>query len=151
MAIYSTRVIDPQPLPQETIHAICSSCYGKMPNLREPVPLVFPYCNRVICCYCRELTAYEGIFYKDEPRTPCHCRGLAARLGDMSRQYSAQIAQAIAGGVYVPEPFVLLDDDRGRGGHLYSVRNIGMELEKWLKAVEAQGHHVYTGYPNKEP
>lgn len=149
MLSYSANAV--QLLPTETIHAICSPCYGKMPNLREPIPLVFPYCHRARCCYCGNATAYEGIFYRDAPRNPCHCQGLAKGIGDLSRQHSAQVAAARAQGLFsVDERYILLEDDRGRGGHLHPVSSLtAAEREKWLQNVAATGRKVYTGYPQQ--
>lgn len=134
----------------ETIHVICSPCYGTMPNLREPIPLVMPHCYRHICCYCKQNRAYEGIFYRDTPRQDCQCKDVAASIATISRQHSEMIRAGASphdGGL-----FVLLEDDRGRGAHLHPIGSLSPEDRvRWLKNVEAQGHHRYTGYPNQEP
>lgn len=135
--------------PIETIHAICSPCYGKMPNLREPIPLVMPHCYGAVCCYCRQAKAYEGIFYKDEPRRGCQCTGIAQGLAEMNVQHSA--LRKAGHPRRIDEHFILLDDGRGRGAHLHPVVELDEKARaKWLELNAAQGRHLYTGYPQQE-
>lgn len=134
---------------QTVVHIICGRCYLTKPNLREPIPLLMPYCQRFNCCYCHETVAYEGVFYRDEPRERCVCGGVVRALVEQAEKYAAAMALYISQGHRV-DGYILVEDHRGRGAHLYPIDMPTMtdaQRKAWMKE---RGFWEYTGFPSPE-
>lgn len=136
---------------QTVVHIICGRCYNTKPNLREPLVLLMPHCQRLVCCYCHNPVAYEGLFYRDEPRLafggPCDCGSMPAILEARAKEYGESMKRYRERG-WQPDSYVLLNDHRGRGAHLYPAPKM---TAKQLEAfVQQNGRSLYTGFPSPE-
>lgn len=131
---------------ETVVHVICSACYGTKPNLREPVPFVMPYCQRRICCYCH-LPTHEPIFYRDEVRVSCLCFGVAAATAALAERYTEQVVALRKAG-HKLDQFVLINDHRGRGGHVQPFDGVDPIVRaEWLKT---HADKIYRGFPLAE-